>query len=59
VDDFSADSALFISKGREFKPYIGANWLHNTHEFGVRMNDVYVGEEGARNIAQLKLGVQG
>jgi autotransporter family porin len=45
--------------GREFKPYIEANWLHNTHEFGVRMNDVYVSEDGARNIAQLKLGMQG
>ncbi len=22
--------------GREFRPYIEANWLHNTHEFGVK-----------------------
>lgn len=46
-------------KGREFKPYVEADWLHNTHDFGVRMNDTLLTQHGAKNIAQLKLGVQG
>ncbi|WP_156108005.1 autotransporter outer membrane beta-barrel domain-containing protein [Cedecea neteri] len=46
-------------KGREFKPYVEADWLHNTKNFGVRMGDKLLNEEGARNIGQLKLGVQG
>lgn len=46
-------------KGREFKPYIEANWLHNTRDFGVRMGDSLMTQDGARNIAQAKLGVQG
>ncbi|MRT58982.1 autotransporter outer membrane beta-barrel domain-containing protein [Enterobacteriaceae bacterium RIT693] len=46
-------------KGREFKPYVEANWLYNTKNFGVRMGDKLLNEEGARNIGQLKLGVQG
>lgn len=46
-------------KGREFKPYVEANWLHNTRDFGVQMGDTLMTQEGARNIAQVKLGVQG
>ncbi|NIF60694.1 autotransporter outer membrane beta-barrel domain-containing protein [Enterobacter sp. Ap-916] len=46
-------------KGREFKPYVEADWLHNTKNFGVRMGDKLLNEEGVRNIGQLKLGVQG
>ncbi|ATF91314.1 autotransporter outer membrane beta-barrel domain-containing protein [Cedecea neteri] len=46
-------------KGREFKPYVEADWLHNSKNFGVKMGDTLLNEEGARNIGQLKLGVQG
>ncbi|SMG60855.1 autotransporter outer membrane beta-barrel domain-containing protein [Cedecea sp. NFIX57] len=46
-------------KGREFKPYVETDWLHNTKNFGVRMGDKLLNEEGARNIGQLRLGVQG
>lgn len=52
-------SHLDDDKQREFKPYVEANWLHNTERFGVRMNGDTVSVDGARNIAQLKLGVQG
>jgi autotransporter family porin len=44
---------------KAMKPYIEANWLHNTHNFGVKMNDTVLTQEGARNIGELKLGVQG
>ena len=46
-------------KGREFKPYIEADWLHNTHSAEIRMGDTHISQEGATNIAQLKVGVQG
>ncbi|MFU0855419.1 autotransporter outer membrane beta-barrel domain-containing protein, partial [Kluyvera cryocrescens] len=46
-------------KNREFKPYIEADWLHNTHVAEIRMNDSLISQEGAKNVAQLKLGVQG
>jgi autotransporter family porin len=46
-------------KGREFKPYVEADWLHNSKNFGVKMGGTQLNEEGARNIGQLKLGVQG
>lgn len=46
-------------KGREFKPYIEADWLHNTHAAEIIMNNTRISQEGAQNIAQLKLGVQG
>lgn len=46
-------------KNREFKPYVEADWLHNTHAAAIRMNNTLIGQDGAQNIAQLKLGVQG
>lgn len=52
-------SAIDDGKQREFKPYVETNWLHNSEAFGVRMNGDTVSVDGARNIAQIKLGVQG
>ena len=46
-------------KNREFKPYVEADWLHNTHAAEIRMNDTLINQDGAQNVAQLKLGVQG
>lgn len=52
-------SAQDAGKQREFKPFVEANWLHNTERFGVRLNGDGVSMDGTRNIAQFKLGVQG
>lgn len=46
-------------KGREFKPYVEADWLHNTHLATIRMGNDLISQQGAQNVAQLKLGVQG
>jgi autotransporter family porin len=46
-------------KDREFEPFIEANWLHNTHSYSTRMNNVRIGQDGARNIGELKTGVEG
>ncbi|HHH6773839.1 autotransporter outer membrane beta-barrel domain-containing protein [Escherichia marmotae] len=46
-------------KFREFRPFVEVNWLHNTREFGTRMNGVTVHQDGARNIGEVKAGVEG
>lgn len=32
-------------KGREFQPFIEANWLHNTRSFSTKMDDVSVSQK--------------
>lgn len=46
-------------KSREFSPFVEVNWLHNTRDFGTRMNGVTVHQDGARNIGEVKAGVEG
>ncbi len=45
--------------GREFEPFIETNWIHNTHQFGTVMDGVHSRQEGSKNIAEVKLGVEG
>ncbi|MGE6983212.1 autotransporter outer membrane beta-barrel domain-containing protein [Kluyvera intermedia] len=46
-------------KSREFQPFIEANWIHNTQMTRVKMDDVSNEMHGAKNIGELKLGVEG
>lgn len=46
-------------KSREFRPFVEVNWLYNTRDFGTRMNGVAVHQNGARNIGEVKAGVEG
>ncbi|WP_410016237.1 autotransporter outer membrane beta-barrel domain-containing protein [Sodalis sp. C49] len=46
-------------KDRAFQPYVEANWIHNSDDFGVSMDGITVSQDGAANIAELKLGVEG
>ncbi|WBM72293.1 autotransporter outer membrane beta-barrel domain-containing protein [Buttiauxella sp. WJP83] len=46
-------------KDREFQPFVEANWIHNTNNFGATMNGVSSSMDGAKNIAELKVGVEG
>lgn len=41
------------------QPYIEANWLHNTHDFGVDMNGATVSAKGMKNVAEVKAGIEG
>lgn len=43
----------------EYQPFIEANWIYNTQDAGVRMNDAGVRLDGARNIGELKTGIEG
>ncbi|MDN0121089.1 autotransporter outer membrane beta-barrel domain-containing protein [Yersinia frederiksenii] len=46
-------------KDRAFQPFVEANWIHNTKDFGTTMDGITVKQDGAANIAELKLGVEG
>ena len=51
-------SAADRDTGREFQPYVEANWVHNAAQYGVRMNEVGDSMKGTRNAAELKAGVE-
>lgn len=46
-------------KDRVFQPFIEANWIHNTKDFGTNMDGQLVKQDGAANIGELKIGVEG
>lgn len=46
-------------KDRTFQPFVEVNWIHNTQDFGTRMDGVSVYQSGARNIGEIKTGVEG
>lgn len=52
-------SAIDHGKGREFEPFVEVNWLHNTRDFGARMDGVSIRQAGARNLGEIKTGVEG
>ncbi|PJG63503.1 autotransporter outer membrane beta-barrel domain-containing protein [Yersinia kristensenii] len=47
------------AKEPAFKPFVEANWIHNTKDFGTTLDGITVKQAGAANIAELKLGVEG
>jgi autotransporter family porin len=55
----SGHAKMDDGKGRTFEPFVEANWLHNTREFGTAMNAVDSAQRGTRNVAELKVGVDG
>ncbi|WP_145531675.1 autotransporter outer membrane beta-barrel domain-containing protein [Yersinia kristensenii] len=51
-------SELDRNTERKFQPYVEANWVHNTHQYGVRIDGVDDHIKGARNAGELKTGVE-
>lgn len=45
-------------KRREFEPFVEANWLHNTRTFSATLDGRTISQEGTRNVAELKTGVE-
>ncbi|CBG88400.1 putative outer membrane autotransporter [Citrobacter rodentium ICC168] len=45
-------------KNRLFEPFVEVNWLHNTKTFTTLMNGTEVKQAGARNLGELKAGVE-
>ena len=52
-------SKIDDGKDRTFQPFVEVNWIHNTQDFGTRMDGVSVYQSGARNIGEIKTGVEG
>ncbi|WP_235501713.1 autotransporter outer membrane beta-barrel domain-containing protein [Trabulsiella odontotermitis] len=46
-------------KQREFQPFVEVNWIHNTEAFGVKMDGTRVSRDGARNLGEIRTGVEG
>lgn len=45
--------------GDDFEPFVEMNWIHNSKDFAVSMNGVKVEQDGARNLGEIKLSVNG
>ncbi|EFI4231731.1 autotransporter outer membrane beta-barrel domain-containing protein [Escherichia coli] len=45
-------------KQREFQPYIEANWINNSEVYAVKMNGQTVSRDGARNLGEVRTGVE-
>ncbi|MBM0493196.1 autotransporter outer membrane beta-barrel domain-containing protein [Aeromonas jandaei] len=52
-------NAMDEGKGRTFEPFIEANWLHNTGTYSTTMDGDRISQAGARNIGEVKVGVEG
>lgn len=52
-------SKIDDGKNRTFQPFVEVNWIHNTQDFGTRMDGVNLYQDGARNIGEIKTGVEG
>lgn len=46
-------------KGSSFQQFVEVNWIHNTLDFASRMDGIVVKQDGATNMTELKLGVEG
>jgi len=51
-------SELDDNTGRSFKPFVEANWIHNTARYGVRMDGDSLNQDGAKDIVEVKTGVE-
>ncbi|WP_145520347.1 autotransporter outer membrane beta-barrel domain-containing protein [Yersinia mollaretii] len=56
---FNGHNKIDDGKHREFQPFVEANWIHNTKNFGTTMDGVSSSMDGAKNIAEIKVGVEG
>lgn len=52
-------NALDDGKSREFQPFVEANWIHNSRNVSVEMDDVRDEMRGTKNIGELKMGIEG
>lgn len=52
-------NAIDKGKDRTFQPFIEANWIHNSRDTSVKMDDTRDRMRGTKNIGELKAGVEG
>ncbi|EEZ4357261.1 autotransporter outer membrane beta-barrel domain-containing protein [Escherichia coli] len=46
-------------KQRTFQPFVEVNWIYNTETWGVKMDGTKVSRDGARNLGEVRTGVEG
>ncbi|NDL63148.1 autotransporter outer membrane beta-barrel domain-containing protein [Acerihabitans arboris] len=46
-------------KQRMFRPYMEMNWIHNTKDFGVRVDQTAYAQQGGKDIGEIKIGNEG
>lgn len=52
-------NAIDDGKQRTFQPFVEANWIYNSHNYSVKMDDIHEEVKGLRNVGELKVGVEG
>jgi autotransporter family porin len=55
----SGHNAIDDGKNREFEPFIELNWIHNTENHSVLMNSVSTYQNGTKDQAEVKGGIEG
>ncbi|WP_240651670.1 autotransporter outer membrane beta-barrel domain-containing protein [Serratia microhaemolytica] len=46
-------------KQRSFQPFLEANWIYNSKDFASEMDGTVIKQDGAGNLAELKIGLDG
>ncbi len=52
-------NTISVETGRNLTPYFDANWIHNTQANAIELDGMHIAQAGAKNLAQLKLGLDG
>ncbi|MDR7344040.1 outer membrane autotransporter protein [Pantoea alhagi] len=58
VRSWATGATLPLQKAT-FRPWLEANWVHNSHAFGVNMNNGSNQQAGAKEKLEIKLGIEG
>ena len=48
-----------IATSANYRPYVAFNWIHNTEDQLVKLDNAYYGVAGDSNLGEFKLGVEG
>lgn len=57
--NLSYDALNAQKTGKQFTIYGEVNWLHNTHDVDVTLDNVRIEQAGSRNVGEVKLGLEG
>lgn len=52
-------NAIDEGKDRNFEPFVEANWIYNSKQYGVKMDGKQFNVTGNRNVGEVKIGIEG
>ena len=52
-------SYIDISKNGKYQPYVALNFIHNTEDSLININNQSYGVDGYTNLGEIKVGVEG